>query len=229
MSSVPPQSDMFDMTVNDLLIIPEIQEVLKRDVSDDKPMLAALSMYSYTSSPRASIYDKVANAEPEGTEEKRRFEKHDKNGYRQVHSPVSKAVGLSTGLDVTKEQKPRTSDNKLVRYYKPADKTVKGICATELRDLRRAAQVRMASFQQIKQEKEIACRQQHQIQELQSELLQLLQIEAQLVADEERSVDSIEAELQMCKEEIASLSGQMQEAAQKELDWVAKVVDVCHG
>uniref|UniRef100_M4BYT8 Uncharacterized protein n=1 Tax=Hyaloperonospora arabidopsidis (strain Emoy2) TaxID=559515 RepID=M4BYT8_HYAAE len=217
------------MTVNDLLIIPEIQEVLKRDVSDDKPMLAALSMYSYTGSPRASIYDKVANTEPEGTEEKLRFDKHDKNGYRQVHSPVSNAVGSSTGSDVTKEQKPRTSDNKLVQFYQPADKTVQGICATELRDLRRAAQVRMASLQRIKLEKEIACRQQHQIQELQSELLQLLQIEAQLVAYEQRSEDSIEAELEMCKEEIASLSGQMQEAAQKELDWVAKVDDVCHG
>ena len=95
MSSVPPQSDMFDMTVNDLLIIPEIQEVLKRDVSDDKPMLAALSMYSYTGSPRASIYDKVANTEPEGTEEKLRFDKHDKNGYRQVHSPVYDCYGFT--------------------------------------------------------------------------------------------------------------------------------------
>ena len=75
---------------------------------------------------------------------------------------------------------------------------------------------------------ETASHQLHQIQELQSELFQLLQIEAQLVEYEQRSVDSIEAELQMCKEEIARLSGQVQEAAQKELDWVAKLVDSCH-
>ncbi|CAI5741945.1 unnamed protein product [Hyaloperonospora brassicae] len=215
------------MTVHDLLIIPEIQEVLKRGVSEEQPVLDALSMYSYDSSTSASTYDKVADSMSEDAEENMQWEQHGGGGCYQLHSPVSLVVSPAAESDVTKKHEPRMPETKLDRSYKPADKTVQAICAAELRDLSREAQVRTASFQRSKQDKETASHQHHQIQELQSELFQLLQTEAQLVEYEQRSVDSIEAELQMCKEEIARLSGQVQEATQKELDWVAKLVDSC--
>lgn len=53
---------------------------------------------------------------------------------------------------MAKAQDPRMSESKLVRAYKPADKTVQGICATEPRDLCREDQVRMASLQRSKQD-----------------------------------------------------------------------------
>lgn len=80
------------MAVNDVLIIPEIQEVLKRDVSEEKPKLAALSMYNYTSSPNASIYEKVANSEPQDTGRKMQLEKHDTDRCHQLHSQLYDCV-----------------------------------------------------------------------------------------------------------------------------------------
>ena len=88
MSSVPPRSDVLDMTVHDLLIIPEIQEVLKRGVSEEQPVLDALSMYSYDSSTSASTYDKVADSMSEDAEENMQLEQHGEGGCYQLHSPV---------------------------------------------------------------------------------------------------------------------------------------------
>lgn len=71
MFSQPLPTDLFDVTVNDLLIIPEIQEVLKRDAFEDESVSTTVSMTSYSSSPLvAGIRDAIAESESDDAAEK---------------------------------------------------------------------------------------------------------------------------------------------------------------
>ncbi|OWZ15433.1 hypothetical protein PHMEG_00010920 [Phytophthora megakarya] len=91
---------------------------------------------------------------------------------------------------------------------------------TELADLRRRLQIQTASLRHDRQEKEEIRRQKLQIRELKAELSRLQQVEAELEQYEQRSIESLETELQTHQQEVADLAIQLQNAANEELEWV---------
>ncbi|KAG7383504.1 hypothetical protein PHYPSEUDO_003597 [Phytophthora pseudosyringae] len=62
------------------------------------------------------------------------------------------------------------------------------------------------------------------VQELQAELAHLRDIEAQSEQYQQRSVESLQEELHIHEQELASLSEKVQEAVKEELDWVSMSV-----
>lgn len=65
------------------------------------------------------------------------------------------------------------------------------------------------------------------LQELQSELARLQELETQSRNYQKRSRDSLEGELKFHKEEIADLwTKKIQDAAKKEIDWVMMPTDL---
>lgn len=61
------------------------------------------------------------------------------------------------------------------------------------------------------------------IQELQSELARLQELEMQSRNYQQRSEQSLEGELKYHKEKIAELWGKIQDAAMEEVDWVTLI------
>ncbi|KAI9910335.1 hypothetical protein PsorP6_010767 [Peronosclerospora sorghi] len=92
--------------------------------------------------------------------------------------------------------------------------------SAEFDEMRRKLRMKTASWRCRKQKKEQSRQQKMKIQELQSELALLLEVEAQWKQYTQRSEESLEEELEAHKREIASLEKRIQDAQDKEVEWV---------
>ncbi|CAI5722635.1 unnamed protein product [Peronospora farinosa] len=212
MSSHPPPTDHFEMSVNNLLVPPEIQEVFKRDTSNND--------FVPVSASDAGIHDTVAESKPDDFEEKLQVQKQDPSERHHLQLLPSTLV-LPTVADKIEELEPKTPGISPIDLGNRTAKVVHEICATEREGLRHKTKVLTASLQRIKRADMDINHQQRQLQESRSELCRLLQIEAQLKEYETRSVESLEVEFQMLQQEVAKLSYCVEVALQEEIDWVA--------
>ncbi|CAH0521968.1 unnamed protein product [Peronospora belbahrii] len=167
----------------------------------------------------------VTESQPDEPEEKIQVQEQDIGESHQLQSSPLSALGLSTEANTVKESQSTRQDISPTNFGDSTAKVVHEICGTERNELRRKAQVLTASLQQAKRNNMDVSYQQHQLEELQSELCRLLHIEAQLKEYEKRSVESIEHELQVLQQEVANLSKCVQAALQEELDWIDRMED----
>ncbi|KAG3157626.1 hypothetical protein PC116_g16395 [Phytophthora cactorum] len=91
--------------------------------------------------------------------------------------------------------------------------------SAEFDELRRKLRMQKASRRYRKRKKEAARQQKTQIQELQAELVRLQDIEAQTQQYQQRSIESLEQELKIHKDEVTDLTEKVQDAAKEELEW----------
>ncbi|KAG3015092.1 hypothetical protein PC121_g14219 [Phytophthora cactorum] len=92
--------------------------------------------------------------------------------------------------------------------------------SAEFDELRRKLRMQKASRRYRKRKKEAARQQKTQIQELQAELVRLQDIEAQTQQYQQRSIECLEQELKIHKDEVTDLTEKVQDAAKEELEWI---------
>ncbi|CAH0478747.1 unnamed protein product [Peronospora belbahrii] len=128
----------------------------------------------------------VTESQPDEPEEKIQVQEQDIGESHQLQSSPLSALGLSTEANTVKESQSTRQDISPTNFGDSTAKVVHEICGTERNELRRKAQVLTASLQQAKRNNMDVSYQQHQLEELQSELCRLLHIEAQLKEYEKR-------------------------------------------
>lgn len=86
--------------------------------------------------------------------------------------------------------------------------------------LRRKLQMQTASRRYRRRKKEQTSQKNAEIQELREQLARLHELEADHVQYQQRSVESLEEELEQRRKEVEELSLEVETAAKEELDWV---------
>ncbi|KAH7485047.1 hypothetical protein PRIC1_004348 [Phytophthora ramorum] len=94
--------------------------------------------------------------------------------------------------------------------------------SAEFRELRRKLRMQVASRRFRKRRKDESRQRKMQIQALQAELAHLRDVEGQIKRYEHLSVQSLQEELHIHEQEVASLSDKVLEAAKEELQWVER-------
>ncbi|KAI9981067.1 hypothetical protein PInf_010476 [Phytophthora infestans] len=93
--------------------------------------------------------------------------------------------------------------------------------SAEFDELRRKLRMQTASRRYRKRKKEEARQQKTRIQELQMELARFQELESQMTHYQQRSVESLEKELEIHRDEAADLSEKVKSATNEEQDWIS--------
>ncbi|CAI5722627.1 unnamed protein product [Peronospora farinosa] len=133
-----------------------------------------------------------------------------------VASPAPEVPSILNGSSVPSQQKKSPSISNVL----PTGKRVHLLNSAEFNELRRKLRMQTASRRYRKRRKEQSRHQKMQLQELQAELARLHEYESQWNQYQQRSVESLQDELEMRKNEAASLTKTIKVAAKEELDWV---------
>lgn len=102
----------------------------------------------------------------------------------------------------------------------PCGQRVHVMNSIEFDELRRKLRMQTASRRYRKRKKEEARQQKVQVLELQAELTRLKEIKSQAKQYQQRSIESLEKELRMHKDEVSDLTEKIQDAAKEEQEWV---------
>ncbi|CAI5742578.1 unnamed protein product [Peronospora destructor] len=133
-----------------------------------------------------------------------------------VATPAPEVPSIPSGSSVSSQQKESPSISNVL----PTGKPVHVLTSSEINELRRKLRMQTASRRYRKRRKEQSRHQKLQCQELKAELARLHEYESQWNQYQQRSVESLQDELEMRKNEAASLTETMKDAAKEELDWV---------
>ncbi|KAG2915241.1 hypothetical protein PC117_g18079 [Phytophthora cactorum] len=140
-----------------------------------------------------------------------------KPGQVAVAAPIPIAPQQSIGRRSTSP--PRTSASDTTSKVLRTGQRVHIMNSAEFDEFRRKLRMQKASRRYRKRKKEAARQQKTQIQELQAELVRLQDIEAQTQQYQQRSIESLEQELKIHKDEVTDLTEKVQDAAKEELEW----------
>ncbi|KAG7383503.1 hypothetical protein PHYPSEUDO_003596 [Phytophthora pseudosyringae] len=230
MSWQPPASNPFEITVDDLLVMPEIQEALTTYASENMPLTLA-SLPRHTGS--SGVLGDSEGVTPGDEKQKKQQAVLDEDvrldftlqisrsmyGFRSYecafvpcHSAPSnrKHVSIPAEEELEYQFVHATSTR--------SERHVHAIGAAEFVELRGKVAVQTASLRRSNLQKTEVRQQKQQIQELQATLCRLQQVEAQLLQYTQRSDQSLRLELQMLEQEVATLSERVREAVQQELN-----------
>ncbi|CAH0491272.1 unnamed protein product [Peronospora farinosa] len=135
---------------------------------------------------------------------------------QQLYDEDSRVVSPAFEIDLPRSAKKSPSISNVL----PTGKRVHLLNSAEFNELRRKLRMQTASRRYRKRRKEQSRHQKMQLQELQAELARLHEYESQWNQYQQRSVESLQDELEMRKNEAASLTKTIKVAAKEELDWV---------
>ncbi|KAG6611572.1 uncharacterized protein IUM83_13668 [Phytophthora cinnamomi] len=231
MASLPPPTSIPGIAVDEVLIIPEIQDLLMADASDD-----AQGTSSSGDNDTGDIEGAGYLAEAPARSEAVAFEEQLDGEFRPqktTRSIPECIVATSAHAETAGQIASPQQDMQQQQNNPPSSSTapdVPNVSSTGQQHIQRMShadidglcyklQARTASLGDDKHEKAAAHQQKAQIRGLRAELSRLRQVEAQLKQYEQRPVAALEKELQALLQEVADLSGQLQDAAQEELDW----------
>ncbi|KAG7383505.1 hypothetical protein PHYPSEUDO_003598 [Phytophthora pseudosyringae] len=206
MSSQTLFTDVFGITVDDLLVMPEIQELLTTAVSDLETASPAPTTTSHSTPPDLKKGAASSNS-------------HDEDSRDEMHGKVGdwKIAGVQAP-DRTPRTKSAASGTS--QEIHPTGQRVHVMNEDELNGLCWRLGAQTAALRQAKLQKNEVRGHKLLIQQLRVELSRLQQTEAQLKQYEQRSVQSLEEELALHQREVADLSRKLQHAAVEETDWV---------
>ncbi|KAL3657770.1 hypothetical protein V7S43_017342 [Phytophthora oleae] len=138
--------------------------------------------------------------------------------------PPEASIGPQTprhrSLRVSPPKKPRPSPSTTTSNVLPTGQRVKVMNSAEFDERRRKLRMQTASRRYRKRKKEESRQQKSKILELQAELTRLQDLETQTKQYQQRTIASLEKELQMHQDEISDLSQKVQNAANEELNWI---------
>ncbi|KAG2769301.1 hypothetical protein PC129_g11456 [Phytophthora cactorum] len=233
MSSQTPATNVFGITVGDLLVMPEIQELLTTDVDPDAS--SSTTSHSPTSNPNnspannseelhGSVCDGSIDA-AEGSEEART------SGQCQDDEEMCQEQEDEQELGVT-HQITRSISQEVANFEELSDEVtdtssvvlplgqhVHVMDDDELANMRHRMEVQTAVLSHDKHKREEVRQQKLHIQQLQAKVARLLEIEAQFKQYEKRTVESLQEELEVHEREVADLSRKLETATKKEIEW----------
>ncbi|KAF4034609.1 hypothetical protein GN244_ATG13423 [Phytophthora infestans] len=219
-----------EIAVDDLLVVPEIQELLTTDADLETASTVSGSIQIDTPAEieeQRSVCDSSIDAIEESEEARTSWqnyiddEKHEGQEEKQGLAVIDQLPRSIAEND--DEAKVIVSDPSSVTL--PTGQHVHVLNGSELADLCRKVVAKTAAVSHAKHKKEEERRLKLQTRQLQAELSRLQYKETKLKQYERRSVESLQGELELHQRAIADLAQKLQRGAQHELTWVNSVND----